>query len=417
MSLATRFADAMAALWPAGPPDRLAVAFSGGGDSTALLALCRDWLPQAAQLDAVIVDHGLRPTSPDEARLAAERAGAIGAQSHILTLPGWDGHGNLQDMARKGRYRVMADWAVGQSPAPAAIAVGHSLDDQAETVLLRLARGSGVDGLAGMASVRWMPDGPPIHRPLLQMTRAELRDWLRARKLDWIEDPSNDDARFDRIRMRKAMPDLARLGLTADRLALTATAMGRAQTALNAHAAEVARRSVRDGGAWLDIAPDLLANAEDETRLRLLSAAVRYVGGAVYRPRLSSMAVFHDHVMAGRGATLAGVCATPWRGRVVLHREYRAVRDLGPDLAGLWDGRWQVATPLGPGQTLAALGAHGVPALGDMDRPVPHACLIALPAVWQGGLPVAVPHLGWPDGGPSLGRVDRRDFAAFLFAH
>lgn len=407
----------MATLLPEGRPSRLAVALSGGGDSTALLALTRDWLGPDGNLDAVIVDHALRDGSAEEARQAAQMASDLGALPHILTLGTWDGQGNLQDHARQGRYAAIEDWMATRRDPPGAVLLGHTRDDQAETFLLRLARGSGVDGLAGMEACRISDRGTLFLRPLLGLGRDALRDWLRARGLHWIDDPSNDDPRFDRIRLRQALPMLADLGLTSDRLADTAQAMARAREALVARAVEAARMSVTDTGAWLVLDPAALGEIEDETRLRLLAEAVRYIGGAVYRPRLASVSALMQRVLAGAGGTLAGVCVTPCPGRVILHREYQAVWDLEQDADGVWDGIWRPLSPLPEGQKLAALGPHGLPQLPKGDRPLPAACLTALPAVWAGDALRAVPHLEWGDRGRKLARRDGHDFASFLFAH
>jgi len=182
------------------PPGPLGVAISGGGDSTALLLLLH--AARRAVL-AVTVDHGLRPESAAEAAAVGALCAARGIPHDTLVWAEGPESGNLQARARQARRRLIADWARGRGIGD--VALGHTLDDQAETVLLRLARGSGVDGLAAMAAVA-EGDGVRWHRPLLGIGRGALRDWLRGEGVAWIDDPSNEDPRFDRVRVRAASP-------------------------------------------------------------------------------------------------------------------------------------------------------------------------------------------------------------------
>ncbi|WP_114967069.1 tRNA lysidine(34) synthetase TilS, partial [Alkalilacustris brevis] len=194
--------------WPAlaGPGDDapgLGVAVSGGGDSVALLLLVADWAAaRGVRLRAVTVDHGLREGAAQEAEAVARLCAELGIGHDILRWQGWDGQGNLQDAARRARQGLIAGWA--RDHGLAAVALGHTRDDQAETVLMRLARGAGVDGLSGMAPLR-LAVGLAWLRPLLDVGRAELRALLRARGVPWAEDPSNEDARFQRVRARRAL--------------------------------------------------------------------------------------------------------------------------------------------------------------------------------------------------------------------
>ena len=179
------------------------VAVSGGGDSVALLLLARDWAARAGRaVEAVTVDHGLRPGSAGEAAEVAALCARIGVPHDVLAWRGWDGNGNLQDNARRARRSLIADWA--RSRDVGAVALGHTLDDQAETLVMRLARGSGVDGLAAMAAES-RAEGIVWLRPMLGLRRADLRAWLMAEGVGWAEDPSNEDEGFARVRVRRAL--------------------------------------------------------------------------------------------------------------------------------------------------------------------------------------------------------------------
>jgi tRNA(Ile)-lysidine synthase len=386
------------------PAGRLGVAVSGGGDSVALLLLL---IAAGREVAAVTVDHRLRAEGAGEAAAVAALCAGRGVPHATLAWEGWDGRGNLQDAARRARRRLIAAWARGRGLA--AVALGHTLDDQAETVVMRLARGSGVDGLSGMLpaveadGVRWV-------RPLLGVRRAALREWLAAEGVAWAEDPSNEDLRFDRVRARAALPVLAGLGVGAERLAATAAAMARAREALERATAELARRCLEDGGAGdLVLDPLPFAAAAEELRLRLLSGALMWVSGAAYRPRLVRLQAAMAAVEGGRvghGLTLHGCVLRARGGRVAIRRELARMADAAPLAAGRWDGRWEIegAPPAGEGLTIGALGAGGLARLGARPPGPAREALAATPAIWRAGELVAAP-VARPEAGFGFRRV------------
>ena len=177
------------------------IALSGGSDSTALLSLARDVLSAetgSGRLVAATVDHGLRAESAAEARRCADLCGSLGIAHVILR---WDGDKpatGVQTAARAARYRLLAGEAAG-----GIVLTGHTLDDQLETVAMRRARGPG-RGLSGIAPATLFEGGTWFVRPLLALRRGALRDHLAAAGLGWIEDPSNRDRRFERVRVRES---------------------------------------------------------------------------------------------------------------------------------------------------------------------------------------------------------------------
>jgi tRNA(Ile)-lysidine synthase len=375
---------------PAGP---VAVAVSGGGDSVALLLLLQETAERP--LAAVTVDHGLRPESAAEAAAVAALCAGRGIGHALLRWDDPAGAGNLQARAREARRRLIGDWArVG---GIGAVALGHTLDDQAETFLLRLARGSGVDGLSGMAPVT-RADGLVWIRPLLAVRRAALRAWLSERGVAWADDPSNADPRFERARARALMPLLGTLGLGPERLAATAGAMARAREALERATAQLAARAVEAGRAGdLALDPGPLSGAPDEIRLRLLAAALVWVSGAHYRPRLVRIEAALAAIEAGRvghGLTLHGCVLRARGGRVAIRREPARVAPPVPIARGVWDGRWRIegTPPQGDDLTIGALGAAGLAAVGDWRATgLAREALLTAPAVWRGGELVAAP--------------------------
>lgn len=387
----------------------VAVAVSGGGDSVALLHLMVAMRAQGGpELRAVTMDHRLRPAATDEARGVAALCHALHVPHATLT---WTDppQGNVMQAARAARYRAIADWATSQGIGTVLLA--HTRDDLAETFLMRLARGSGVDGLAAMAQVR-QAHGVTWVRPLLDQTRDALRTYLRDIGATWIEDPTNDDPAHARTHARRALAALAPLGITADRIADTAALMTMARDALDAACLSA------QGTVWHEDQGDLILNARpyaalpQETRLRLLAAGIRWIASAPYRPRLADLTRLHDAITSGDcRRTLMGGLVTARGGIIRMGREPRAVAGLTAPVGAVWDGRWRLC---GPAATVRALGAVGIAALPRRPPHIPRATLMASPAVWQGDTLIAAPIAGLCNG---YSAEISPSFPAALMAH
>jgi tRNA(Ile)-lysidine synthase len=295
----------------------VALAVSGGSDSTALLWLIARWRSEAAsppRASVLTVDHGLRPAARAECHSVKAAAAALGLPAHILRWRGRKPATGLQAAAREARYRLLLGWC-RKHRAPALL-TAHTLEDQAETFLMRLARGSGLDGLAGIADSE--RDGIAILRPLIGISRARLRATLEAARLTWSEDPSNEDPRFERVRVRTLLAALSRQGLSAAALALSARRLGRARRALEeATAALRAAAVTAEAGAWrIDLA--LLAAAPEELRIRLLARVLAEASPAGAAPELAAVERLADWAASGKGSarTLAG-CRIARRAKVL----------------------------------------------------------------------------------------------------
>lgn len=379
------------------PPARLGVAVSGGGDSVALLDLLADWAATGGPaLAAVTVDHHLRAGSAEEAEGVARLCADLGIRHVVLHWQDRQGSGNLSDRARRARYALIGGWAAGQGIG--AVALGHTADDQAETVLMRLARGSGVDGLSGMAPRR-QAGGIDWYRPLLGASRTDLRAYLTARGLTWTEDPTNEDTAFARVRARRALAALAPIGINAAGLNATAARMAMARAALEAAAADLARSAAHVEAGDVVIARPPLEAAPEETRLRLLAHALCWVAAADYRPRLDSLRDAARAIGAGRRHSLAGCLISPGRVRIRIAREYQAVRGIVAAPGAVWDRRWRLTGPAEAGDEVRALGPEGLRACPDWRAAGrPHLSLIATPAVWRGDRLLAAPQAGFAAG-------------------
>jgi tRNA(Ile)-lysidine synthase len=399
------------------PPARLGIAVSGGGDSMALLHGLHDaFADTETQLFAATVNHGLRPEAAREAALVAEAAARMGLPHDVLTWTGWNRQGNLQNEARRARYRLLADWARGREVA--LVALGHTADDQAETVLMRLARASGVNGLSAIPPRR-IVHGVTFLRPLLDLSRAALRDYLAERGAEWAEDPSNDDTGFDRVKARRALEALAPLGIDAAALAQVAANMRVAREALDWFTFLSARDLVCvDGG---DVVLDLrkFRTLPEEIARRLVSCALRWIGGDAYPPRRAALSALLEAIADGTGATLAGCHVLRRGGAIWICREYASVAQLteAPDAA--WDNRWRIdGPPPPPGAYVAALGEAGLALCPNWRAGGrPHAAMLATPALWNGGKLVSAP-LAMADT-PWTARLvgGSEEFFAFLLSH
>lgn len=420
--LAQRFADAMGqSLGPDFPTD-IGLAVSGGGDSMAMLNLAADWAHVwGIRLWVVTVDHGLRSESAAEARLVGQQAAARGLPHTVLRWGDWSGQGNLQDAARRARLDLIGRWR----GVVRHVLFAHTRDDQAETLLLRLRRGSGVEGLSGMAAVQRVHGpasggAPPCSsqcppradtlapewaavRPLLEAGRAELRHYLDVLHIPYVNDPSNEDVRFDRVRIRALLAALGDEGLDACRLSDTARRLRRARVALGRRAFDAALACLsetRDPGAAGSVLlkRDIFAGIEPDTQLRILSAALQFVASADYRPRETALEAAMDRWLVGGRVTLHGCVMIAVADLLIVAREHAAVSETctqtGPQ--ALWDRRWSVYGSEIAGFSVRALGEAGLAQAALSTRPpLPRAALLAQPAVWDGDTLVACHAIGF----------------------
>ena len=261
---------------------RILVAVSGGPDSTALLYLAARWRAgrtTGPELIAATVDHGLRVESASEAEAVGVFASRLGVSHRILVWRGAKPAHGIQEAAREARYGLLADAA--RQAGATAIALAHTRDDQAETVLFRLARGSGVSGLSGMRGDA-ARHGLALLRPFLDLPKARLVATLEAAGIAFVRDPTNADTRYARPRLRGMAEALAGEGLDARRLAGLARRIARADHALEVttDAAEVAvgRPAVAGRANTVHLDARAFAALPDEIALRLLGRSIHRVG-------------------------------------------------------------------------------------------------------------------------------------------
>lgn len=369
----------MARLGPFGKTPFVAVAVSGGADSLALALLAQTWVStRAGRILALIVDHGLRPESAAEAALTAQRLAANRIPAQILRLTSLKTGPSLQERARAARHETLA--AAARAAGAVFLLLGHHQADQAETVAMRAARGT--NGLEGMASWAARHD-ILILRPLLSEPPATLRTWLRANGYDWVEDPSNADQKYERVRIR-----LSGAGRPPENPAARQAAEHETAAFLAAHA--ILRP---EGFAILHAAA---------APPRALGALLRVIAGATYAPDAAATAALAANL---RPASLGGVILTrtaSYGGGWLLAREPAACPLPIPAATGaVWDNRFILENGA-PGAQFGALGpdaaahrrASDLPSLVLRGLPclrTPGGITFPAPATFRPPAPIA-PH-------------------------
>jgi len=398
----------------------LVLAVSGGADSMALMHLFSRWRERRPEtpVEALVatVDHGLRPDSAREAAWVARQARRLGLRHETLRWSGAKPASGIQEAARRARYRMLAETCLLLAGGgPSAVVTAHQQDDQVETFLMRLARGSGLDGLSGMPPVRGLAgrgSGPALVRPLLAVPKARLTATLVERGLEWIEDPSNEIDAFERVRVRRALAELEKLGVTRRQIAESIKRLRRARETVESALSQF------EIAVGLDIVCSALARFDHEAflagpaelRLRLLARLVEAFGGQAEPPRLAkieSLAARMEHT-SWRGSTLGGCVIARHKTQITVAREFgRAGLPeiiLAPGGRAVWDRRFVVS--LSPRQqgpvVVRALGARELRRLARLREgafELPARAAATLPAFWRADELIAVPQLDWPPDG------------------
>ena len=415
-SLDDAFARAMAALGPFEAQPRVAAGVSGGADSLALALLADGWArARGGLLTALTVNHGLRPDSLAEAVRVGEWLAARGIAHRIIDWTGAKPNTAIQARARAARHALLGEWC--RNAGARHLLLAHQREDQAETLLLRLAAGSGPDGLAGMSAVVEWP-GVRVLRPLLGISRSALEAYLDGQGQEWIEDPSNRDPRFARARIRASLPALAAHGITVEKLAKAANRFAAIRVALETETAELlSRAAVVHPAGYAVLSLDALRAAPAEIAARALARTLAAVGGRVHPPgfdkveRILSMIADRSSVRRGRSGNVAALarCVVELRAssataELLVRREARGLPAPEPVVTTFrrdWDGRFDFSVPaLAEGLVLAPLGEDGWREAADRDptlrdSPIPRSVRAVLPALGDDRGVARIPHLGY----------------------
>jgi tRNA(Ile)-lysidine synthase len=392
--------------------DRLAVAVSGGSDSLAALHLMvRASAKRGWQVQAVTVDHRLRPEAADEAAFVAEVCVGLGVPHETLVWKHGVIAGNLMDQARRARYGLLAEWARRQGIGH--VVLGHTADDQAETFLMGLARSAGLDGLSGMRHA-WPVGDVVFARPFLETTRQHLRDFLTRDGCKWIDDPTNDDEDYARIKARRALAKLRPLGVTIEGLGRVVENLDMARSVVHAATFRAAKEVVQEQAGTLSFDRPAFEALQQELQRRILNAGLNWVSGAEYSSRASAVHRVQRAVMTGKHSTLSGCRIRVTADHIRIMREPKAVATVECPTDQPWDNRWHLTGPHGTDLTIRALG-DGIRSLPNWRATqLSRDTLVVSPAVWRGDTLIAAPLAGFSAGWTAK---IAQSFDAFILSH
>lgn len=376
--------------------DHFAVAVSGGSDSMALLRLALQWANGSARISVLTLDHGLRPGAAAEAAKVAEWCTLLGVEHHTLRWEGTKPETGLQAKARSARYDLLCNWCKANQVR--FLLTGHTMDDQAETVLMRQARTDTAESLAGIwQTADWK--GVRLFRPLLGQSRADLRGYLTGLGQPWIDDPSNLDRRFERVRARQALAQGERPELQKIELADIAEKAGRAARGLALATDKWIRGQLTSYPEGFGAIPRAgFCELEPSLQRRVLQQLI-LIYGAGNRAEPGELDYLAKWIM-GQGIsrrTLGGAMLACRQSSVLIGREWARIAadaTIVPESGEIvWDGRFLIKAP-SKSQVVAVGRLNGIVRRED----IPSFVQQSLPAVILGGGNTVVPHLAAGDG-------------------
>ena len=384
---------------------KLALAVSGGPDSMAMAFLAAEWAKdhnQPAPI-AFIVDHALRAESATEAATVQARLKVMGVDAEILRWEHDPITSALHMTARKARYELLLE-ACHRYKIDCLL-TAHQREDQAETILMRLAKGTGIDGLAGISADN-MIDNVRILRPLLDVPKQDLIATCEANNITYVTDPSNEAEKFARGRLRRILPMLADEGLSVERLVDFGQRAAEARDALQHYTIEFLRDAAHQdecGAIFID--KQKLLSLPRAIALRALSHILQTVHQEDYPPQHQSLSLCletlqQDEAFASR--TLHGCFISEAQNKLMVIREFSAITDhlnIRPGETIIWDGRWRISLPLEASLQFCMIRALGNPPHDLLDRlcpdlrhKIPQGRVRAtLPALWLEDQPVLIP--------------------------
>jgi len=378
----------------------LILAVSGGSDSMALMRLVARWNagmePRARpDIHVVTVDHALRPQAAAEADFVVREAVSLGLTAQKLRWDGPHPKTGVPAAAREARYRLMADVCRQRE---AVLVTAHTLDDQAETLVMALARGAGVDGLSAMQPNTRL-NGLTVIRPFLEVTRAQLRATLARAGAKWMEDPTNRDMAYERVRVREALKLLEQEGVGRADMARSSRRLSRARAAL-AHAANTLEREavVHEVSGFCRIMREPFFQAPDEIQLRCLLLVARAYGGGMMQSLAGAEGLL-DWMQAGTGKarTFAGCRIVRRSAEFVIGREGERINEARVQIepgqcVAEWDQRYHVSNCRGADRVeLVVLRDVDEKLLPDRPKIVPDFVWQGLPVVISAGNQVIMP--------------------------
>lgn len=330
---------------------KIAIAVSGGIDSLALVFLVKEWIKSKSpniELVALTVDHKLRPTSTEEAEYVHDLMNKNDIEHHILTWDSLKNQSNIEFHARNARYELMTSFCKQEGIENLLIA--HHLQDQAETFMIRLFRGSGIDGLSAIQNESEV-NGIKLIRPLLNIKKQDLTEYLVQNKIEWVEDESNEDEKYLRNKIRKFLDSLDEKDLIVNRISNTVNEISKARKIIENDLLNRASEMVEISDlSFVKLNLKKFQKLDKDLGLRLLAWIFMDVSGNEYKPRLEKLKRFYNKIVQERGInkkqTFYGCCFYLHEtGRLIFYREVSKVRSGLKNIGNneyLWDGRFIV---------------------------------------------------------------------------
>lgn len=382
------------------PPTSIAVAVSGGADSLFLTYIAKQWCEKhSVKLYALIVDHKLRPESSKEAILVSKLLKDQGIENAILIWEGRKPKTNVHHHARQKRYELLTKYC--KSHDIEHLLVAHTLTDQAETVLLRILRGSGVDGIAGIP-VHNEINHVRILRPLLEVRREEIESTLLKVGWQWVNDPSNVNMRYERSKVRKLINSFEDKDTLVKRLTLLAYNARRTRNFLEKYTVDVISRYVKFPPlACAAINKGEFVILEEEIALRVLNILLKKIGGKIYPARLESLLTLFKNLQKEnfKAHTLQGVQIRNHHDQILLYREPLLItssKSIKKNKEICWDNRFLIVANIDG--KIGPLGKEGYASIKkyliNFQKPPFIEMIYSLPTIYdKNGTILAVPHL------------------------
>ena len=324
--------------------DRIALAVSGGRDSMALMYLIYRWKTHLAldtEIEVLTVNHNLRKAADKECQFVCKSAENYGFRHKVLSWQHELVETCIQEKARNARYKLMLDYM--RDAKINTILTAHTSDDNIETFIMRLAKGSGLDGLKSINKIRF-EDGINIRRPLLTLSRSVITEILISTDNKWIDDPTNDDEIFERVRIRNNINSLSKFNITPANLSKTITRLERTHESITYITDSISKELVEITElGYAEINFDKLRNYPNEIVLRVFAKALSGINGGDIS--LSSLeGVFEDLTKTMKTKTLNGCQIIPKKDKYVIVRENRGIHPVEISINEhiIWDGRFDL---------------------------------------------------------------------------
>lgn len=406
------FANAEKILKRAWTHKKIALAVSGGPDSIALMHHVARQIADEPDQDypevtVLTVDHGLREEAADEARFVEQQAKILGLNTVTLRWEGEKPTSNIQEEARDARYDLMLAYCTEHKIT--AFLTAHHQDDQAETMLMRLCRGSGLDGLSAMPQVA-KRSSIEILRPFLDIPKQSLQSFLTQAGAKWVEDPSNLNTDFERVRVRSLLGQLGELGLEPDQLSLSAKRLNRARIALdNAAMAFLATSATLHDAGYCEIDFKNFLRQDEEIAIRAVTTILKSVGAPQRPPRLAKVEELYEALASRQraAATLARCRLDLCGDTLLITRELRdcerAALFLQPGATETWDRRFilHASNEMPRPVTVRFLQESGLVNLKQLDKDrtrikgMSDIAASSCVSFWSDDALLFVPHLGF----------------------